>query len=182
MPEPIQSPDVKSIVVTPELIKSLGLLDASMIVAGSMIGSGIFIVSAGIARQVEQPCAAADCLVGQRFDDHDGGALLRRTGRSDASRRRRICFLARISGPDVGIFIRMGHAAGNSDGHDRGGGRRLRELHWRSVVLVLVVRVDLEDRDIRPVQNLVRRAGAIQRRAEHAELCWPSARSFFLPG
>jgi APA family basic amino acid/polyamine antiporter len=55
MPEPIQSPDVKSIVVTPELIKSLGLLDASMIVAGSMIGSGIFIVSAGIARQVNSP-------------------------------------------------------------------------------------------------------------------------------
>src|SRR5271154_681548 len=39
----------------PGLIKSLGLLDASMIVAGSMIGSGIFIVSAGIARQVASP-------------------------------------------------------------------------------------------------------------------------------
>src|SRR5271156_4864931 len=39
----------------PELIKGLGLLDASMIVAGSMIGSGIFIVSAGIARQVASP-------------------------------------------------------------------------------------------------------------------------------
>src|SRR5580658_3799861 len=35
-----------------ELIRGLGLLDASMLVAGSMIGSGIFIVSAGIARQV----------------------------------------------------------------------------------------------------------------------------------
>src|SRR5277367_3916491 len=39
----------------PGLIKSLGLLDASMIVAGSMVGSGIFIVSAGIARQVASP-------------------------------------------------------------------------------------------------------------------------------
>src|SRR6202046_1646666 len=37
------------------LTKSLGLIDASMIVAGSMIGSGIFIVSAGIARQVGSP-------------------------------------------------------------------------------------------------------------------------------
>jgi len=35
-----------------ELVKSLGPLDATMIVAGSMIGSGIFIVSADIARQV----------------------------------------------------------------------------------------------------------------------------------
>jgi basic amino acid/polyamine antiporter, APA family len=38
-----------------ELSKSLSLLDASMIVAGSMIGSGIFIVSADIARQVGSP-------------------------------------------------------------------------------------------------------------------------------
>ncbi|MCO6465739.1 MAG: amino acid permease [Bradyrhizobiaceae bacterium] len=35
--------------------KSLGTLDATMIVAGSMIGSGIFIVSADIARQVGHP-------------------------------------------------------------------------------------------------------------------------------
>ena len=55
MPEPIQPPNVSSVVVHSELIKSLGLLDASMIVAGSMIGSGIFIVSAGIARQVDSP-------------------------------------------------------------------------------------------------------------------------------
>ncbi|MCE2757776.1 MAG: amino acid permease, partial [Chitinophagaceae bacterium] len=31
---------------------SLGLVDATMVVAGSMIGSGIFIVSADIARNV----------------------------------------------------------------------------------------------------------------------------------
>jgi APA family basic amino acid/polyamine antiporter len=37
------------------LVKSLGLLDATMIVAGAMIGSGIFIVSADIARQVGSP-------------------------------------------------------------------------------------------------------------------------------
>lgn len=35
-----------------QLVKGLGLLDATMIVAGSMIGSGIFIVSADISRQV----------------------------------------------------------------------------------------------------------------------------------
>lgn len=38
-----------------EFKRSLGTLDATMIVAGSMIGSGIFIVSADIARQVEHP-------------------------------------------------------------------------------------------------------------------------------
>jgi APA family basic amino acid/polyamine antiporter len=35
--------------------KGLGLLDSTMLVAGSMIGSGIFLVSAGIARQVGSP-------------------------------------------------------------------------------------------------------------------------------
>src|SRR5213082_2946373 len=35
-----------------KFVRGLGLLDSTMIVAGSMIGSGIFIVSADIARQV----------------------------------------------------------------------------------------------------------------------------------
>src|ERR687887_183422 len=36
-------------------VRGLGLLDSTMIVAGSMIGSGIFIVSGEIARQVGAP-------------------------------------------------------------------------------------------------------------------------------
>src|SRR6058998_4073170 len=38
-----------------KLVRGLGLLDSTMLVAGSMIGSGIFIVSADIARQVGAP-------------------------------------------------------------------------------------------------------------------------------
>ncbi|HYO15759.1 MAG TPA: amino acid transporter, partial [Thermoanaerobaculia bacterium] len=37
---------------TTGFVRELGLLDSTMIVAGSMIGSGIFIVPADIARQV----------------------------------------------------------------------------------------------------------------------------------
>jgi basic amino acid/polyamine antiporter, APA family len=37
------------------LIKGLGLMDSTTLVVGSMIGSGIFIVSADIARQVNSP-------------------------------------------------------------------------------------------------------------------------------
>ena len=37
------------------LVKGLGLLDSTTLVVGSMIGSGIFIVSADIARQVNSP-------------------------------------------------------------------------------------------------------------------------------
>jgi APA family basic amino acid/polyamine antiporter len=40
---------------SPKLVRGLGLLDASMIVVGSMIGSGIFITSAESARLVASP-------------------------------------------------------------------------------------------------------------------------------
>ncbi|MGH9704820.1 MAG: amino acid transporter, partial [Candidatus Acidiferrales bacterium] len=36
-------------------VKGLGLLDSTMIVIGSMIGSGIFIVSADISRLTNSP-------------------------------------------------------------------------------------------------------------------------------
>ncbi len=39
----------------PGLLKGLGLIDATALVVGSMIGSGIFIVSADISRQVGSP-------------------------------------------------------------------------------------------------------------------------------
>jgi len=39
----------------PELVKGLGLFDSTMLVVGSMIGSGIFIVSADISNQVQSP-------------------------------------------------------------------------------------------------------------------------------
>ena len=38
-----------------EFVRGLGLWDATAVVAGSMIGSGVFIVSADIARQVQAP-------------------------------------------------------------------------------------------------------------------------------
>ncbi|MGH9862311.1 MAG: APC family permease, partial [Candidatus Acidiferrales bacterium] len=38
-----------------ELVRGLGLLDATMLVIGSMIGSGLFIVSADVARQLNSP-------------------------------------------------------------------------------------------------------------------------------
>src|SRR5260370_17119023 len=40
---------------SPELVKGLGLTSATTLVMGSMIGSGIFIVSAEIAREVNSP-------------------------------------------------------------------------------------------------------------------------------
>src|SRR4051812_1132141 len=42
-------------------IKGLGLLDATTLVMGSMIGSGIFIVSADVSRQVKSPGLLIAC-------------------------------------------------------------------------------------------------------------------------
>lgn len=42
-------------VKAPALVKGLGLLDATTLVMGSMIGSGVFIVAADISRQVQSP-------------------------------------------------------------------------------------------------------------------------------
>src|SRR5215469_13478081 len=46
------APEVSTAPAEPQLLRGLGLLDSTMLVAGSMIGSGVFLVSAGIARQV----------------------------------------------------------------------------------------------------------------------------------
>src|ERR1019366_8712497 len=37
------------------LVKALGLVDATTLVMGSMIGSGVFVVAADISRQVQSP-------------------------------------------------------------------------------------------------------------------------------
>jgi len=53
-PEPASDWDIHS-QQDKELVKALGLTSATMLVMGSMIGSGIFIVSAEIAREVNSP-------------------------------------------------------------------------------------------------------------------------------
>src|SRR3954469_24425072 len=52
MQESIAATPGRSKEATTGFIRELGFLDSTMIVAGSMIGSGIFIVSADIAREV----------------------------------------------------------------------------------------------------------------------------------
>jgi basic amino acid/polyamine antiporter, APA family len=49
------SATIEAPVAEQKLVRGLGLLDSTMLVAGSMIGSGIFIVSADISRQVGSP-------------------------------------------------------------------------------------------------------------------------------
>ena len=51
---PLMHTDTATVLDT-EFKRGLGLYDSTMVVAGSMIGSGIFIVSAGMARQLGSP-------------------------------------------------------------------------------------------------------------------------------
>ena len=66
MQESIAATPGRSKEETTGFVRELGLLDSTMIVAGSMIGSGIFIVSADIARQVGSRRLAAGGLGGDR--------------------------------------------------------------------------------------------------------------------
>ena len=56
-PAPVREPQPHSTTASrgTEFVKAMTLTDATMLVAGSMIGSGIFIVSAGMARGVGSP-------------------------------------------------------------------------------------------------------------------------------
>lgn len=55
MTQTVESPQLQSRAAGADLRPGLSLLDATMLVVGSMIGSGIFIVSADIARTVGSP-------------------------------------------------------------------------------------------------------------------------------
>ena len=68
-------------------IRGLGLFDSTMIVVGSMIGSGIFIVSADIARQTGSAGGLLIAWIDHRRAHRLRRAFLRRTGRDDAARR-----------------------------------------------------------------------------------------------
>ena len=86
-----------------QFVQSLGLLDSTMLVAGSMIGSGIFIVSADMARHVGSPPAGCwSAWLRHRRADRGGRPVLRRAGRHDAARRRPVRL------PPRGVSARSG--------------------------------------------------------------------------
>jgi APA family basic amino acid/polyamine antiporter len=122
---------------TPQLVRGLGLLDAAMIVAGSMIGSGIFIVSADIAREVGSAgLAAGDLGADRRAHDHRC-AQLRRARRDDAPGGRPVRLPARGLRPARRAFSTAGRFSRDPDGHDRGGGGGVRQVPRRAPAAAL---------------------------------------------
>ena len=120
-------------VSTAGLQQSLGLFDSTMIVAGSMIGTGIFIVSADMARTVGSVGMAARLLDHYRFVDDCRGFILRRTGRDDASGRRSVRLSARGLVAFVRILVRLDLVYGDPDRNGCSGRRGVRSLSGHSV-------------------------------------------------
>ena len=115
-----------------EFHRGLGLYDSTMVVVGSMIGSGIFIVSADMARNIGSPGWLLGAWVADRPADRRRRAVLRRAGGDDAARRRPVRLPARSVLAAVGISLRLDAVPGDSDRHDRRGLGRLRALLRRA--------------------------------------------------
>ena len=61
--QPVETSSPQGTPASTNFVKGLGLTDATTIVMGSMIGSGIFIVSADVARQVQSPGLLILCWI-----------------------------------------------------------------------------------------------------------------------
>ena len=103
-----------------EFNRGLGLYDATMVVVGSMIGSGIFIVSADMARQLGSPgwLLVAWVVTGRAHDR--GGPVVRRAGGDDAACRRPVRLPARGVLAAVGLPLWMDALPRHPDRHDCG--------------------------------------------------------------
>ena len=113
-----------------EFHRGLGLFDATMVVVGSMIGSGIFIVPADMARRIGSPgwllvawLITGVLTVAAALSYGELAAMMPRAGGQYSISRG--VFAA------VGLPLRLDAVPGHPDRHHRGGGRRLRPLRRR---------------------------------------------------
>ena len=97
-----------------------------MLVMGSMIGSGIFIVSAEIAREVNSPALLIGAWLVTGFMTIVAALSLWRAGGDDAAGRRAVRLPARGAGAAVGISLRLDFLFGHSDRNDCGRRRGVR--------------------------------------------------------
>ena len=84
-----------------------------------MIGSGIFIVDADIARGTNSPALFLGAWVVTAILTMTARAQLRRAGGHDAQGRRAVRLPARVAGAAVGLSLRLDALSGHPDGHHR---------------------------------------------------------------
>ena len=102
-------------------------------------------------------------------DDCNWRTQLRGTRRGHAPRGRAIRLPARVARPDLGISLWLDDAAGHSNRHHCSGRHRLRQIHSSNRSVVLRLRLDLENRDLRSVAAVVWIARPLQRRSQPPE-------------
>src|SRR3954471_16038382 len=135
MSESIAAPPSRSQEATTGFVRELGLLDSTMIVAGSMIGSGIFIVPAEIARQVGSAgwlimvwVVTGLLTVAAALSYGELAAMMPKAGGHDAESGRPVRLPARGLLATLGVPLRLGPVPGDPDGHHRRGRRGVRPL------------------------------------------------------
>ncbi len=111
---------------------------------GSMIGSGIFIVSADVARQVGSPGLLIVCWLLGGAPHHHRGAQLRRTRRRHAARRRSVRLSARSLRPPLGFPLWLDPLRRHPDRNHRRRRRGFRQILGR--LLPVHLRVQLPHR------------------------------------
>jgi hypothetical protein len=113
------------------LVRALGPIDATMIVIGSMIGSGIFIVLAESSRSSAAPGWLVTGMGARRLADHDWGAVLPGVGNDDAARGRRLCFSTRGIRVSDRIFVWLDIVSRGANRDDCSGSDCVREVSRR---------------------------------------------------
>ena len=132
--------------------RALGPFDATMIVIGGIVGSGIFINPYLVARLLDSSALVLVGLDRRRRDRAGRSVRVRRAGRRVPARRRAVCLPARRLASAGRFSLWLGAAAGHRDRRDRRGrdhvrdlraavdrpARRSRPCRWRSRAIVLL--------------------------------------------
>ena len=103
-----------------------------MLVMGGIIGSGIFVTPAEVARHVDTPLAHRRRVAPRRPRRARRRLRLRRACRPPSRGRRPICLSSRRLRTDAGLPLRLGAAARDPDRRDGRGRDHLRALFRRS--------------------------------------------------
>ena len=119
------------------LVKGLGLLDATTLVMGSMIGSGIFIVAADISRQVGSPGLLIVTWVVTAVLTIIAALSYGELAAAMPQRRRAVRLPARSLRPAQRLPLRLDPVPGDPDRHHRRRGRGVRQVRRRLLPLDL---------------------------------------------
>ena len=112
-------------------MQSLGLFSSTALVIGSMIGSGIFIVDADIARGTNSPALFLGAWVVTAILTMIGALSYGELAAMMPQGRRPVRLPARVARAAVGLSLRLDSLSGDSDGDHRRCRRGLRQVSRR---------------------------------------------------